>query len=104
MLTRGAYSVVTNTIKSHSRYGSRGHKGRKKEREIEVTGKFHFTPPLVLSLVNIKGGVRVQIPAASFSGSYLNLFPHLRRVVGRPEMLYVDISLSTIFQVLSTMY
>ena len=48
-----------------------------------VTGKFHFTTPLALSLVNIKGGVRVQIPAISFSSSYLNLFPYLRGVAGQ---------------------
>ena len=82
MLTQGAYSVVTNTVESHLCYMSRGHRERK-DREIEVTGKFHFTMPLALRLVNMKGGVCVQTPATSFSSSYLSLFPHLHRVAGQ---------------------
>lgn len=57
--------------------------GKEKDRETEATGKFHFTTPLALRLVNMKGGVWVQTPATSFSSSYLSLFPHLHRVAGQ---------------------
>ena len=66
MGTWGAYSAVANAIKSHS-HSNPENMEEERARELKVTGKFHVTAPLALSLVKIKGGVWAQIPTTPLS-------------------------------------